>query len=105
MDAANAAAQSDPVVNRQFSRPWVVPPPQKRKRRPRAGAAPFGNQNTITTASNTTPDLTAARAIRVAAARVGRLQHQARMLRGIGQTDAALRLAGIADAIVAEVLL
>jgi hypothetical protein len=103
MDTAAWAAQSWPRSNPNFRRTWL-PPPLKRKRRSPAGAAPFEIVGNGIASSNTASALAAARAVRVAAARAGRLQHQARILRGIGQLDAALRLAALAEAIRVEVL-
>ena len=104
MDVAAWAAASDPARNRQFARRWTDPPPQTRKRQRRHPLASFGHPEVNQQTHSTDPAASAQRAVRVAAARVGRLQHEARILRSIGQRDAGVRLAALAETILAEVL-
>ena len=96
------AAASDPNCNRQFSRRWTGPPLAESKRRPLGErTAPF--EIVTSNAVSTRADQAAARAIATAAVRIGRLQHRARVLAGIGQRDAACRLAALAETIIREV--
>jgi hypothetical protein len=104
MDVAAMAAESDPALNRFFRRRWADPPPQTRKCQPRARLASSGDQAINREAHTTDPAASAQRAVCVAAVRVGRLRHKAGVLRGIGQYDAAMRMAALADAIIATVL-
>jgi hypothetical protein len=104
---AAAWAASDPRCNPQFSRRWTGPPPLKRRSPAlvatsnRANVKHIGNGNAQ---SNTIAAHAAQRAVAHAAKRVGRLQHQARLLSGIGKHDTARRLTLIAETIRAEVL-
>jgi hypothetical protein len=102
-DAATAADMSWPGNNPQFARAWR-PSPIMRKRQRLYPLALSGNPDVVGGAHNTDPAASAQRAVHVAAVRVGRLRHESRILRSIGQHEAGLRLAEIADSIIAAVL-
>jgi hypothetical protein len=97
MDSATQAAASDPASNWHFRRRWADPPPLKRESRPCRGAA-LEKPDDITNASdNIRADLAAQRAIAAAARHAERLATRATTLAAIGQRDAALRTARLAE--------
>ena len=103
-DVARAAAMSDPKNNRHFAARWCDPPSQTRKRQRRHPLASSGHPKINSSDIHTTSTQSAQRAILHAARRVAQLQRRADMLATIGLTDASLRLASLAAAIVREVL-
>jgi hypothetical protein len=52
MTAAEFAAMSDPDRNRQFSRPWTEPPPEKEGPAPPASGYRAQNKTTISNKTN-----------------------------------------------------
>jgi hypothetical protein len=83
---------------------WPPPTPPKREHRPRDRTAPLEIITKPDTAILNQSEASAQRAVPHAAKRVGRLQHQARLLTSIGQRDASVRLRCLAVAIAHEVL-
>lgn len=107
--AEKAAMQEEALLRRS----WGKPPPQKRERRPCQRAPSIVELNERNRGQLTDGDAAAQRrvaeaadrrALEFAAKRIGRLQHNARVLSGLGRLEAAARLAGIADGIASEVL-
>jgi hypothetical protein len=102
MNAAAMAAQSDPLLNRQFSRRWTGPPPLKRRSPAlastsnRAVSKSFGDDDTL---PNNRPPAVGQRALHAAVQRAARLDRRAELLDAIGHRDAALRIAATAVAI------
>jgi hypothetical protein len=104
LDAARAAAQSDPNRNALFIRRWTGPPPPNRKGPGRDTQAHFEKLNHNSASSYTAPELAAQRAMRHALRRVAEIEQRARLMDAIGLRGASLRLGGIAASIRAEVL-
>jgi hypothetical protein len=105
LDAARAAAQSDPSRNGLFSRRWTGPPPWNRKGPDHYTGAPFGNLN-LSDAAHQLPvsERSAQRAMRHALGRAAEIERRAVLLEAIGLRDASLRLGALAATIRAEVL-
>jgi 2-hydroxychromene-2-carboxylate isomerase len=97
-DEAAFAAQSDHTLNRQFSRRWTGPPHRNRKPR---GATPGASKSIINSkqAIDSTAISAAERAVRKAERRVREIERRAALLEALGLTDAALRVAKIAEEI------
>ena len=93
-DPARAAEQSWPDVNPRFV--WPPTPPQKRKRRPPTGAAPFVEARD-TFGINATAASAAQRACDAAARRVASLDRRSEALGKLGYRTASLRLGAVAD--------
>lgn len=96
MDSAAMAAQSDPVRNKQFGRPWTGPPVWNRRGPGRDTRANFEKLNLNSERSDSTPARAAQRAMLTAVRRAEELDRRACLLAAIGLADAALRAAAIA---------
>jgi hypothetical protein len=103
MHAGEAATVASQMHDRALHHA-LAPPPQTRKRR-LLGEQTASFEVVVTSNKlNTISTLAAQRAVAVAAVRAGRLRHRAAVLAGLRKIDAAIRLARIADQILAEVL-
>jgi hypothetical protein len=96
VDPAAAAAQADPIRNPNFSRQWTPPPP-KRKRPVSGPTETRAKIQNSTDAHITFGSCAAQRAIALATRRAALLERRAATLAEIGQRDAALRVAALAD--------
>jgi hypothetical protein len=100
MDAALAAAMSDPAANPLFHRRWTGPPPQKRERpRRQPGAHVSIDLGKCSKKKDSVPVQAAQRACVAARRRLADLQRRAALCQAIGLTDAAGRLLTVAATI------
>lgn len=104
MDSAAMAAQSDPVRNRQFARPWTGPPRSRERPGPHHQPRPILKLQNANTSIVNRAEASAQRAIRHAVRRVAEIERKAEIAAAVGLRDAADRLRAIAADIRAEVL-
>jgi hypothetical protein len=95
------AALSDPGRNAMFARRWTGPPPSQTRKRPEPLHKPqpsIRNQN-LNHFDIAISEAASQRACRAAVRRLRAIERRTEVLEAIGLTDAALRLAAVAESI------